>query len=562
MSDLNKVWRSAGSRSPRTPKSISLAGFTAEQQAEIERFAAQVRLQSSSRPPIPPKATNKASSSHGSASQPSRSTNDTRSPLAGHSNIASPMQGRTSSAIGGAVSPSEATQSRVSMPSTSNRFAPFESLTAMDASCMSIHDLDGSPTKRRRPLRPPTAPTRSSRTPVSSDTIAEEPFTHIPNPVRNRIVIIDGIIGISRKELEPQLCQAAPWLEPETIDIMRNGGLRIKCKTPAEAERLLKRDGFPADVFGGSFNVHRPGSIDSSRPISKQYERDQRSAITSKIPACYNASDAMGCLDANYVEEIRDIPPRDPNRPPLRIITFRTKEMRDEAMQSGLKWFNRRIKVRPLRPPVLPLLCRKCSKYGHTAVDCKQQQFTCAKCGGSHSTATCQTQQRDYRCPNCPQGASHSANYRGCPAFKEAATVEIAQRQARLDAKLAKLDKRRPQNQQRAPQRSSAPAPIRPGVSYATAMQPTSQQTALPAQPAPPASNDLMVMLLDIKKQLSFLVSEQGKINDRLGEIETDQVRLREHLENAELGFEQSAMDTSRMSDSSLPPLNHDQNTI
>ena len=157
-----------------------------------------------------------------------------------------------------------------------------------------------------------------------------------------------------------------------------------------------------------------------------------------------------------------------------RFIVMRTKELRDDAIENGLFFFNRRVAVRPLRSPVLPLFCSKCSGFDHTAVDCKKPAFTCSKCAGNHETSACIVQQRDALCPNCPADSNnHFATYRGCPAFKAAATKEIERREARINAKLAARERRQPRRQfasENAP-RSAAPAPVRPGVSFAAAAQ-------------------------------------------------------------------------------------------
>ena len=61
---------------------------------------------------------------------------------------------------------------------------------------------------------------------------------------------------------------------------------------------------------------------------------------------------------------------------------------------------------------------------------------------------------------------------------------------------------------------------------------------------------------------MNVLVAIQQRltsIESRLEEIETDQVRLCERIDNAEIGFDQSAMDTSS---NSLPAPSHGQDTI
>ena len=354
----------------------------------------------------------------------------------------------------------------------------------------------------------------------------------LPNPPSLRVVIFDNVLNMSRKELEPELCRVAAWLQPVAVDIMRSGGLRVKCNTPAEADRLLKRDGFPADAFKGRFTVHRPGKIDESRPISQHLERDLRSVITSRIPIHYDAADLREIFNPDYVEDIRVIPPRDLNRAPLRILVMKTKQLRDEAIELGLQFFNRRINVRPLRAPVLPLFCRKCSGFDHTAVDCKKQHYVCSKCAGNHDTTTCNVQNRDAECPNCPEGSrGHFATYRGCPAFKVATSKEVERRQARIDAKLAARDRRRPRFNDINNPRSNVPAPVIPGVSFSAAVagqhlrqQQPQQPLQLPQQPQPDVLQTIVETLRSLRGEISTL-------NRKITDLEKQQRRLHERVE-------------------------------
>lgn len=381
----------------------------------------------------------------------------------------------------------------------------------------------------------------------------------LPNPVSNRVVIFDNIVGLARRELEPELCRVAPWLQPDAVDIMRSGGLRVKCKTPADAERLLKRDGFPPNSFTPGFTVHRPGKQDNNRPISEQLERDLRSVICSRIPIYLSAADLRDVFAADYVESVRDIPPRNLEAPPLRVIVMKTRELREDALNNGLKFYNRRINVRPLRPPVLPLFCRKCSGYGHTAVDCKQAHPTCAKCSGHHLTITCLVQRRDAQCPHCPAPENnHFATYRGCPAFKTACAVENEHRQARVAAKLAARERRMPQRAGPTQPRSNAPAPIQPGVSFADAANRNLPRTAAVQQPAqqqprpgtvsqqisvqqllaapnlPPSNatieNTVLGLLQSIRADIASIRQQQTAFEQTLTALQKQQQRLEEQF--------------------------------
>ena len=62
-----------------------------------------------------------------------------------------------------------------------------------------------------------------------------------------------------------------------------------------------------------------------------------------------------------------------------------------------------------------PLMCRNCSKYGHTAKRCRSQVPRCLRCSGGHPTPDCRTEDR--LCPQC--GGNHAAWERSCPTLQE-----------------------------------------------------------------------------------------------------------------------------------------------
>jgi hypothetical protein len=359
-------------------------------------------------------------------------------------------------------------------------------------------------------------------------------------PTSHLVVIFDNIVGVPRKGLEPELYRIAPWLHPVAVDVMRSGGLRVKCKTPADADRLLKRDGFPENAFNGPFTVHRPGSYDKSRPVSPRLDSELRSVITSRLPSHYDVDDLRKFLLPEYVESIREIPPKDPNRPPLRVIVMKTNEQRDEALLNGLQFLNRRISVRPLRPPVLPAFCRRCSKPGHPTVDCTSPHFTCAKCAGRHSTLTCNVQRQDFICPNCTTDESgpvpHSATYRGCPAFRTAAAKEAERRSARVAAKLAREDRFR--NPHRNAPRSNNLAPVRTGVSFANAAShraPPVNSAATTSPPlaaaAAPPEESTLELLRSIKKDSEATRAQLAALQYKVAELSSVVASLQEQID-------------------------------
>ena len=411
------------------------------------------------------------------------------------------------------------------------------------------------------PTKPPTGPVPTPTTPVQSgaETTVNAPArpSHAPSSGNRRsnpcVVIFDNISRTPRKRLEPELCRVAPWLRPVAVEIMPSGGLRVKCKTPAEAERLINRDGFPADAFGGgkALSIHRPRFLDPSRPVSNRLERELRSIVTSRLPGCYTSGELITMMHPDYVEEISDIPPKDKTRAPLRIVVLKTKALRDEAIQTGLKWMNRRVRARPLRPRVLPTFCRRCSHYGHATIDCTRPRPLCGKCcSEEHTIDECEMRPGDPNacCPNCPEGTDrkHFATYRGCPAFRAAVQAEIALRKARAEKKEAKALAR---EQQHRPQRDATVREDRPFAAAAASAIPAAQEPAQPSaqQFISPDSERLYRLLLGaletqcknmdaklsgFENRLSSIQKEVSAIRDRDCLMDDDDAAYEEHENN------------------------------
>jgi hypothetical protein len=402
-----------------------------------------------------------------------------------------------------------------------------------------------SASQRQPPADDATAHSDGATAPADQMQIDPEPRATAPTDC---IVIIDNVVGVNRKGLEPELCRNATWLRPVSVDVMPSGGLRIKCKSPADAQRLLNRDGFAADAFNGPFTIHRPGERDPTRPTSERLKRELRSVLTSRLPAQYDAADLRVLLSPDYVEEIRDFPKAIENRAPKRCVVFKTQEQADDALANGLKFLNRTIHVEPLRAPVLPAFCYKDSKPGHATVDCTSPHFVCRKCSDHHPSNTCNVPPEQAKCPNCD--GSHYATYRGCPIFRAAVKSEIEKRAARVAAKLEKRNRRRrpvPPSRPAVP-RSENPAPVVPGLSFAAAAtahdpqpqppqpRPSTVLASLPPRhnspstsaPHPTEFAQLFALMLSLKDEVTASRNELIEVKTRLKKFENIVTRLRE----------------------------------
>lgn len=97
------------------------------------------------------------------------------------------------------------------------------------------------------------------------------------------------------------------------------------------------------------------------------------------------------------------------------MITFPTTELPRE-----LKLFNQVVPVMAYIPRVL--ICHNCSRYGHTAQQCKTSpaKQRCNKCSGSHATAKCDASV--LKCPQC--SGPHAAADKKCPILQKEKRVK------------------------------------------------------------------------------------------------------------------------------------------
>lgn len=90
------------------------------------------------------------------------------------------------------------------------------------------------------------------------------------------------------------------------------------------------------------------------------------------------------------------------------------------------KLLNFIITVEKPRKSPSPPQCLKCQQYGHTRHYCRHTP-RCVKCSETHLTTDC-TKSRDLpaKCALC--SGAHTANYKGCPAYKELINIQNKKR--------------------------------------------------------------------------------------------------------------------------------------
>lgn len=78
-----------------------------------------------------------------------------------------------------------------------------------------------------------------------------------------------------------------------------------------------------------------------------------------------------------------------------------------------------RVRFESYKEPEVPRQCHRCQRFGHASEFCTTRP-RCVKCGHNHLSTDCKKPRTvPARCANCH--GSHTANFRSCPTFKQAA---------------------------------------------------------------------------------------------------------------------------------------------
>lgn len=182
----------------------------------------------------------------------------------------------------------------------------------------------------------------------------------------------------------------------------------METRTDAQSNRLMKVTNF-ADY---PVTVIPHGTLNSSKGI-------------------VYCKDLMNCSEEEIQEELKEIGVMKVERIKIRkdgkltdtpnhILTFNKPKL-----PSDIKVAMYKLEIRPYIPA--PVRCYRCQKLGHTTISCNNEP-RCA-CGKQpHEDSPCESSPV---CVNC--NGSHSAGYKGCPAYK----TEFAIQKIRVTEKLS-----------------------------------------------------------------------------------------------------------------------------
>lgn len=111
------------------------------------------------------------------------------------------------------------------------------------------------------------------------------------------------------------------------------------------------------------------------------------------------------------------------NKEPLHLFEVELEKCDKSTVEAFLqlnKLGNQQVAVEKLLRQNTPQ-CHRCQRFGHTKNYCLRP-FVCVKCAGEHPSTECiKSKDEEAKCANCK--GRHTASYRGCPAYKEAAKL-------------------------------------------------------------------------------------------------------------------------------------------
>lgn len=232
---------------------------------------------------------------------------------------------------------------------------------------------------------------------------------------------------MKRRESEESLKNVSPFLLRKVIDTvcgeieickkLFNGEILLKTKNLVQASKLIKLKSLSPSI---KIDVTEHKSLNFTKGV--MYTNSLRGVSEEEI---------LLELKSQNVTEVKKILKKvgiELKETGLIILTFATINL-PEFLHVGYEIMNLREYI------PLPMKCKNCQRYGHTAKFCKNDKI-CCDCGAlTHTTESNPTCQNNVLCINCKEenreDTKHSANNRKCPVFlkfKEIQAIKTLQK--------------------------------------------------------------------------------------------------------------------------------------
>ena len=181
-------------------------------------------------------------------------------------------------------------------------------------------------------------------------------------------------------------------IEVVSANVIRSGALLVRTKNKTSAQTLANQE----ELLGRAISVEIADRLNTVEAVAFA---PSLKTITEE--------DLVAELGAQGVIGVRRLTSRDGQRSPL--LCFRFRGLAHTAhLTAGFEKLPLRLWIRA------PLMCRRCSHFGHTQRRCRAVTACCLRCAGPHPTDSCAESLRC--CPHC--GGPHAAWDRSCAVLR------------------------------------------------------------------------------------------------------------------------------------------------
>ena len=210
------------------------------------------------------------------------------------------------------------------------------------------------------------------------------------------------------KKLEQILKSMKPEAKIKSLFICKSGDIKLIAQTPHD-ENILRQTWNNHEIYG-QFKPRLPKEKTASHEVT-----------ILNLPTCITNQEINDKLKENMMspKDIFRFNKKGTQEPSRNVkVTLGSKMEKDKLIAHGFSIYSQHFRAEETKPLPSVLQCYKCQKFGHNFYECKESESKCLRCGGNHRLAACTLPKANAKCANCSE--SHAANFKGCPAFKEA----------------------------------------------------------------------------------------------------------------------------------------------
>lgn len=201
---------------------------------------------------------------------------------------------------------------------------------------------------------------------------------------------------------------------------LKNGGIKIQCKTKEDIEKLKKE---ALEKMGNGYETNTQSKKNPKIKVVGLEENYSKEELENSIKSQNSIFTENSKIEVVVIKKMKTR---------FMAIMEVDPETFQAVMKSGLLLVN--LSVCSVFEHVDLLRCFKCTGYHHTNKICTNKSTFCLKCGlADHLSQNCITEPRDFCCPNCYEAnekyklgfpINHSPFNRECEIFKRKTETE------------------------------------------------------------------------------------------------------------------------------------------